>query len=116
MSGKIVIETENPKTQSAEAVKALLDYAGHPSEPLPTDVSLGNGRLVLVLSSKKDVYYTCTKEKCSCPSAAFRPWERCKHQKKYFPSDAFEKAMSQPFRPYVDDGPVVIRTASGEVV
>jgi len=24
-------------------------------------------------------------------------------------------AMSQPFRPYVDDGPVKVRTASGEV-
>jgi hypothetical protein len=73
-----------PITQAVEAVKALLAFAGRASNPLPTDVSLDNGRLVLVLNSKKDAYYTSTAIACSCPSAH---WHRgpCKHMRRYFP-------------------------------
>jgi hypothetical protein len=61
-----------PVTQSLDAIKNLLAYVGRASDPMPSDVSLDNGRLVLVMSNKKDVYYTCTAAKCSCPGNQFR--------------------------------------------
>ena len=105
MQGETIVGINCPKTQTLDAVKSLLTYAGRPFDPLPTDVSLENGRLVLVLSSKKDAYYCTTSRACSCPAAAYRPGQRCKHQKKYFPlcEDVFERAMSVPFRPTSDD-------------
>jgi hypothetical protein len=45
----------------------------------------GDNRLVLVLSNKKDAYYTVTAKSCSCPAATYHPGTRCKHQRKYFP-------------------------------
>ena len=75
-----------PITQSVDAVKALLTWKGHPVDPLPADVSLDNGWLVLVLSNKRDVYYTTTARACSCPSATYRGG-RCKHMRHYFPQE-----------------------------
>ncbi len=97
MSGKNMLEGRcGPITQSIDAVKTLLTWKGHPVNPLPADVSMDNGRLVLVLSNKRDVYYTCTSAKCSCPSAAYRGG-RCKHQRKYFPEAATTKpTASEP--------------------
>jgi hypothetical protein len=84
MSGKNLLEGRTgPITQSVDAVKALLTWKGHPVNPLPADVSLDNGRLVLVLSNKKDVYYTTTARACSCPSSTYRGG-RCKHMRHYF--------------------------------
>ena len=74
----------SPVTQSVPAVKALLQWKKIASDPLPADLSLDNGRLVLVLSNKKDVFYTVTAKACSCPSATYHGG-RCKHQRKYFP-------------------------------
>jgi len=85
---KSILNMENPKTQSVDAVKSLLAFVGRESNPLPSDVSLDNGRVVLVLSNKRDVYYTCTARGCSCPSAAYRPGQRCKHMRKFFPVEA----------------------------
>ena len=76
-----------PITQSVDAVKALLQWKKIASDPLPADVSLDNGRLVLVLSNKKDVYYTVTATKCSCPAATYHPGQLCKHQRKHFPQE-----------------------------
>jgi hypothetical protein len=81
-----------PVTQSVEAVKNLLAFVGHASDPLPSDVSLDNGRLVLVLSNKKDAYYTCTAARCSCPGNQFR--HNCKHQRKYFPVAKVEQSTA----------------------
>ncbi len=72
-----------PVTQSVDAVKALLSWRGRASEPLPTDVSLDHGRIVLALSNKKDCYFTVSAAKCSCP-AAIHSHEPCAHQKKFF--------------------------------
>jgi hypothetical protein len=83
MSGKTLVQMESPITQSVGAVKSLLALVGRASDPLPTDVSLDNGRLVLVLSNKKDAYYTCTATACSCPSAHWHNGP-CKHQRKFF--------------------------------
>ena len=83
-----------PVTQSLEAVKSLLAYVGRASDPLPSDVSLDNGRLVLVLNNKKDAYYTCTARACSCPSAIYRHNGPCKHQRKYFPVAKVEQSTA----------------------
>ena len=84
MSGnKLVYQVENPKTQSTDAVKALLAFKKVASDPLPQDISLDGGRLVLVLSNKKDAFYTVTARACSCPAATYHHGP-CKHQRKYF--------------------------------
>jgi hypothetical protein len=85
MSGKTLIQTENPKTQSIDAVKTLLAYVGRASDPLPSDVSLENGRVVLILSNKRDCYYVATSRACSCPANTWHPGQSCKHQRKFFP-------------------------------
>ena len=87
MFEKNLLEGRNgPVSQSIDAIKSLLAYVGRSADPLPVDVSLDNGRMVLVLSNKKDVFYTVTANKCSCPSAAYRGG-RCKHQRHYFPQE-----------------------------
>ena len=70
-------------TQSTEAVVSLLKYLGKTIDPLPQTVDLPG--LVLVLSNKRDVFYVITATSCSCPSAAYRPGQRCKHQRNHFP-------------------------------
>ena len=72
-----------PVTQSTEAVESLLKYLGKPSAPLPDVVKLLD--MVLVLNNRKDAYYITTAQSCSCPSAAYRPGQKCKHQRRYFP-------------------------------
>jgi hypothetical protein len=94
MSEKNLLEGRTgPVTQSVAAIKSLLILVGRSADPLPADVSLDNGRLVLILSNKKDAYYTCTARACSCPGNQFR--HNCKHQRKYFPQ-AQEQAATKP--------------------
>lgn len=81
-----------PVTQSVAAIKSLLAFVGRAADPLPTDVTLDNGRLVLILSNKKDAYYTTTATKCSCPAATYHHGP-CKHQRKFF---AEVKATTKP--------------------
>jgi len=85
LSGKVLCES--PKTQSSEAIKGLLAWKKISCDPLPEFLEMGDGdnRLVLVLSNKKDAYYTVTAKSCSCPAATYHPGTRCKHQRKYFP-------------------------------
>ena len=73
-----------PVTQSVDAIKILLAFVGRASDPMPTDVTLDNGRLVLVLNNKRDAYYVTTAHACSCPSAIYRHNGPCKHQRRYF--------------------------------
>ena len=72
-----------PVTQSTTAVVSLLKYLGKSIDPLPDAVKLSS--MALVLSNKKDVYYVTAANSCSCPSAAYRPGQKCKHQRQYFP-------------------------------
>jgi len=88
-----------PITQSVDAVKALLTWKKIASDPLPADLSMDNGRLVLVLSNKKDVYYTVTPSRCSCPSATYHPGQPCKHQRKHFPQVAMPATEEVSIRP-----------------
>jgi len=90
MEIKLLPDSGSPITQSIEAVKSLLAYVGRASDPLPTFLELPNKRCILVLSNKKDAYYTVTSEGCSCPSATYRPGKPCKHQRKYFAEAAKE--------------------------
>jgi hypothetical protein len=117
MSGKNLLEGRTgPITQSIDAVKSLLAWKGHPVSPLPSDVTLDNGRLILVLSNKKDAYYTCTSRACSCPGNQFR--HNCKHMRRYFPhaEAATKPKASEPlikrggFKPF-DLLPVEVRAA-----
>jgi hypothetical protein len=79
----VLIEKEALVTQSVKSVVELLNYIGQSADPLPDSVKLPG--LVLVLSSRKDVYYTTTARSCSCPSANYRPDQTCKHRQTYFP-------------------------------
>ena len=94
MSGNNLLEGRSgPVTQSVGAVKTLLAFVGRASDPMPSDVTLDNGRLVLVLSNRKDAYYCTTSTKCSCPAATYHHGP-CKHQRRYFPQAATTKPVS----------------------
>ena len=103
---------ESLKTQSAEAIKSLLTWKKVSCDPLPEFVEMGEGdnRLVLVLSNKKDAYYTVTAKGCSCPAATYHPGTRCKHSKKYFPQPEQEANLrdSLPGWPGGLNGPVEV--------
>ncbi|AEB68545.1 hypothetical protein MCON_1979 [Methanothrix soehngenii GP6] len=89
MVEKTLLASGSPITQRIDAVKALLAWKKVSCDPLPEFVEMGDGdsRLVLVLSNKKDAYYTVTAKGCSCPAATYHHGP-CKHQKKYFPQEA----------------------------
>jgi hypothetical protein len=87
MEGKTLLASGSPITQRIDAVKSLLAWKKVSCDPMPAEVSLDNGCLVLVLSKKKDCYYVTTARACSCPAATYHHG-RCKHQKKYFPQEA----------------------------
>ena len=58
-----LLEENTPKTQSVGAGKALAQFLG--LDELPEVIALANGSR-MVLSSKKDCYYTVTSQGCSC--------------------------------------------------
>lgn len=87
MIERTLLDSGSPVTQSTEAVAALLAWRKMPTNPMPDFIELP-GKVFLVLSSKKDVYYTTTRRVCSCPAQSYHPGERCKHQKKFFTSEA----------------------------
>ena len=95
MSGTNLLEGRSgPVTQSVGAVKTLLAFVGRASSPLPSDVTLDNGCLALVLSNKKDCFYVVTARACSCPSAIYRHNGPCKHQRRFFPQQETAKPVS----------------------
>ena len=92
---KVILEGHNdPVTQSVAAIKALLQYKKISTDPLPADLSLDNGRLVLVLSNKKDAYYTVTATICSCPAAVYHPGQPCKHIRAHFGAKLEQAAIA----------------------
>jgi len=110
MNEKTLLASGSPITQRIDAVKALLAFKKVASDPLPQEVSLDGGRLVLVLSNKKDAYYTVTAKGCSCPAATYHPGTRCKHSKKYFPQPEQEANLRDglPGWPGGAHGPVEV--------
>lgn len=112
MNSKTILEIEKPVTQTTQAVCALLAWKGRSSNPLPEYVEMGKGdsRLVLVLSNKRDAYYTTTARDCSCPAHNWHPGQRCKHQRKYFPEQqtitkpaGADLIPRQQFKPFLED-------------
>jgi hypothetical protein len=104
MAGKTIYDG-SVKSQSIDAVKALLAWKGRSSDPLPSVVEFkseeeGDSRLMLILSNKKDLYYTVTAMACSCPAALYRGGP-CKHQRKYF-----------SLKPHATTAPSNVRPAS----
>jgi len=96
MSGNLLDKVQTgPVTQSVDAIKTLLAYVGRASDPLPTDVTLDNGRMVLVLSNKKDCYYVVTQKACSCPAASYHHGP-CKHQRRYFAEQIAKPVSDEP--------------------
>ena len=85
--------SEAPVTQSTKAIVELLNFLGKTSNPLPEAVELPS--MALVLSNKKDVFYITTANSCSCPSAAYRPGQKCKHQRLYFPGTDASKEVAR---------------------
>jgi len=81
MSGRILVQTQNPVTQKPEAVEALAAYLNKPIEAGVLDL----GSATLVKSNKGDAFYTVTAKACSCPAMTYHPGMACKHQRKYFP-------------------------------
>jgi len=75
-----------PKTQSIDAVTAMLRALNRPVDPLPAVVELAGDRAVLIRSRKGDCYYTVTASGCSCPAATYRPGQVCKHRAEHFPA------------------------------
>ena len=110
MVEKTLLASGSPITQRINAVKALLAWKQVSSDPLPQEVSLDSGRLVLVLSKKKDCYYVTTAHACSCPAATYHPGARCKHSRKYFPQPEQEANIrdSLPGWPGGLHGPVEV--------
>ena len=106
----MILASGSPITQRIDAVKSLLAWKKVSSDPLPQEVSLDSGRLVLVLSKKKDCYYVTTAHACSCPAATYHPGTRCKHSKKYFPQPEQEANLrdSLPGWPGGFNGPVEV--------
>ena len=111
MVEKTLLASGSPITQRIDAVKALLAWKKVSCDPLPEFVEMGDGdsRLVLVLSNKKDAYYTVTAKGCSCPAATYHPGTRCKHSRKYFPEQIAEADIraSLPGWPGGAHGPVL---------
>ena len=81
MSGRILVQMQNPVTQKPEAVEALAAYLNKPIEAGVLDL----GSAKLVKSNKGDAFYTVTAKACSCPAMTYHPGMACKHQRKYFP-------------------------------
>lgn len=81
-------------TQAAAAVKQLITSHNHgiPPAEMPPFYRLASD-MVLVASSKGDVYYVTTPTGCSCPSATYRPGQLCKHSLRYFP-ESMRKAAA----------------------
>ena len=107
MNEKTLLASGSPITQRIDAVKSLLAWKKVSCDPLPQEVSLDSGRLVLVLSKKKDCYYVTTVHACSCPAATYHHGP-CKHQKKYFPQEEENLRDSLPGWPGGLNGPVEV--------
>ena len=106
------MEMMNPTTQTVDGIKALMAWMKRPADPLPSFVEIAGkdgNNVVLVLSNKKDAYYTVTPIACSCPAFTYNGGRPCKHMRKHFPGaqesikpvelDIFGNARKQ-FKPF----------------
>ena len=80
MATRILFEKESAMTQSVDSGMALAKFLGI-AEELPEVITLDG--LKLVLSNKKDSYYTVSAKSCSCPAAVYGH-AICKHVRRHF--------------------------------
>jgi len=93
MLNKILFEGKSPLTQSAEAVKQLIEFVtGKPCKELPANFALVNGAQ-LTKSSKGDVFYMTTPKACSCPGFTYRG--SCKHMTALRSGNSVDGSRSQ---------------------
>jgi hypothetical protein len=87
-------------TQSRETVQSLITYHNHgiPPAEMPPFYRL-TADMVIVASSKGDVYYMTTPRSCTCPSATYRPGRLCKHSLRYFPESMRKAATDRQHSP-----------------
>jgi hypothetical protein len=98
MSGRIIIEQSCPVTQTAAAVKSLIEFvSGKPCEELPESFAMPG--MMLVLSNKKDVFYVTTPKDCSCPARTYNPGKSCKHMRKHYPQTVRSQSMAAALEP-----------------
>ena len=95
MTGRTLVQMENPTTQRTDAVEALAAFLHKPIEGGVLDL----GSLKLVKSNKGDAFYGVTATKCSCPSAAYRPGQSCKHQRAHFVAKVEQSTETESIRP-----------------
>jgi hypothetical protein len=95
MPERTLVQMENPTTQRTDAVEALAAYLHKPIEGGVLDL----GNIKLVKSNKGDAFYGVTKTKCSCPSAAYRPGQSCKHQRAHFGAKVEQSTEAGSIRP-----------------
>lgn len=98
---KIIFSGSAPVSQSVEAVRALLNYQGKVYTEMPAFYRL-SPEMVLVRSSKGDMYYVVTPTACSCPSATYRPGEACKHIRAYFKTASKAATKEESLRDQVN--------------
>ncbi len=77
MAGKLLVEIQNPVSQTIDSGKSLARFLGL-SEVLPEIIALAN-ESQLTLSGKKDCYYYTSPEGCSCPAGVHN--KLCKHRR-----------------------------------
>jgi hypothetical protein len=96
MMNKNLYEGKSPLTQSAEAVKQLIEFAtGKPCNELPAAFALADGAQ-LTKSSKGDVFYVTTPKACSCPGFTYR--SSCKHMTALRSGDSRSQAQAYQAR------------------
>jgi hypothetical protein len=93
MLNKTLFEGKTPLTQSAKAVKQLIEFvSGKPCDELPANFALSNCAQ-LTKSSKGDVFYVTTPTACSCPGFTYRG--SCKHVTALMSGKGVEASRSQ---------------------
>ncbi len=98
VNGKTILSVSSPVTQTAEAVKQLIEYvSGKPCDDLPAVFALANGAQ-LTRSSKSDSYYVTTPTACSCPGRTYHPGQPCKHMKALLRGEAPKMTEAQAYQ------------------
>lgn len=94
---KVLFEKHALMSQSVESVVELLKFLGRAADPLPEAVQLPG--LILVLSNRRDIYYSVSSKGCSCPARVYGPGKACKHMRKHFPETVKPRSIADALGP-----------------
>ena len=92
MAGKLIVEIQNPVSQTIESGKSLAMFLGL-NEDLPGIIPLANDSQ-LTLSSKWDCYYYTSSTGCSCPAGVHN--KICKHRRDLIQTTRETAKKSEP--------------------